>query len=112
MIRAANVSPPSPLWGEGSWREVRGNPYSVLSLQLSRFQEGRGFFTGGEGRSQKRPQVNSPSPPAPLPKRGEGSETFAARINDGFSVDPPAFVVSEIAVILPPRWLTAFVHSL
>ena len=26
------------------------------------------------------PRLFLPSPPAPLPKRGEGSETFAARI--------------------------------
>ena len=34
------------------------------------------------------PIVDAPSPPAPLPKRGEGSETFAARIVDRFSIDP------------------------
>ena len=41
-------------------------------------RKGREFFTGGERQSQKRPQVNRPSPPTPLPKGGEGRKVAAA----------------------------------
>ena len=51
MIRAANVSLPSPLWGEG---------------------------LGVRGDRKEEPVMDCPSPPTPLPKKGARGETVTA----------------------------------
>ena len=68
MIHAANVSLPSPPLGRGAGGE--GQATVDGSLQLSRFPQGRGFFTGVAGHSQRKAAGGFPLTPNPSPQRG------------------------------------------
>ena len=66
---------------------MRGNPHGTFLCDCPHPVKNPLPF-GKRDNCKERSSVARPSPPAPLPKRGEGSETFAARIFDGFSIDP------------------------